>query len=68
MYGPRRTHEYISGYYWEPGIPVSSQVCVPWLELSLQGPYDGKSEKLQKAPLTLADDSLTGFIQFYNVL
>jgi hypothetical protein len=41
---------------------------VSWLEGSLHGPYDGKSDKLQKSPLTLADDSLTGFIQFYNVL
>jgi hypothetical protein len=67
-YGPHCTHEYISGYYWESGMPVCSQVCVPWLELSLQGSYNGKSEKLQKAPLSLADDTLTGFIQFYNVL
>jgi hypothetical protein len=67
-YGPRRTHEYLSGYYWEDGMTPASSVSVPWLKLSLQGPYDGKSEKLQKAPLALADDSLTGFIQFYNVL
>jgi hypothetical protein len=68
QYGPRRTEEYLSGYYWEQGMSQVSLITVPWLELSLQGPYDGKSEKFQKAPLSLADDSLTGFIQFYNVL
>ena len=67
-YGPQRTQEYLSGYYWDFGMPTTSPVSVPWLELSLHSPYNGKSEKLQKAPLTLADDSLTGFIQFYNVL
>ena len=37
-YGPRRTQGYISGYYWESGMPASPHLCVPRLELSLQGP------------------------------
>ena len=59
LYGTQRTRTYLSGYYWEPGLPESPQSSIPWLELSLQGPYDGKSDKLQKAPLSLADDTLT---------
>jgi hypothetical protein len=39
-FGPRCTHEYLSGYYWEPGMFVTSPVSVPWLECSLQGPYN----------------------------
>ena len=67
-YGPCCTKRYLSGYYWEPGLPPKYNIGVSWLEVSLHGPYNGKSDKLQKSPLTLADDSLTGFIQFYNVL
>jgi hypothetical protein len=49
-------------------MPLASPVSIPWLELSLQGPYDGKSKKLHKVPLSLADDSIIGFIQFYYEL
>jgi hypothetical protein len=38
------------------------------LELSQQGPYAGKTDRLQKITTKLQDDSLTSFVQFYTSL
>jgi hypothetical protein len=62
---------YLSDYYWHPSY--SSQAAtdthsVNWMELSQQGPYAGKTDRLQNITTKLQDDSLTSFVQFYTFL
>jgi hypothetical protein len=67
----RRRQDYISGHYWHncqfdihdgKGYP---RFQVAWLHHNIDGPYEGKPDKLQKLTLSLADDSTKSFLRFY---
>jgi hypothetical protein len=67
----RRRQEFLSGHYWHPrqfDIHVGkaySRFQVAWLHHNIDGPYEGKPDKLQKLSLSLADDSTKSFLRFY---
>jgi hypothetical protein len=67
----RRRQDYISGHYWHncqfdihdgKGYP---RFQVAWLHHNIDGPNEGKPDKLQKVTLSLADDSTKSFLRFY---
>jgi hypothetical protein len=67
----RRRQDYISGHYWHvcqfdildgKGYP---RFQVAWLHHNIDGPYEGKPDKLHKLTLYLADDSTKSFLRFY---
>lgn len=60
----RQQQLFRSGYYWSQGAPLDVEQYVEWLANSLQGPYDGKHDHLQKLKFALADDTLPGFLKF----
>jgi hypothetical protein len=71
----RRCQEYISGHsYWHScqydihDGKEYSRFQVAWLHHNIDGPYEGKPDKLQKLSLTLADDSTKAFLRFYAAL
>jgi hypothetical protein len=70
----RRRQEYISGHYWHScqydihDGKEYSRFQVAWLHHNIDGPYEGKPDKLQKLSLTLADDSTKAFLRFYAAL
>jgi hypothetical protein len=68
----RRRQEYISGHYWHPcqydihdGKGYTRFQQVAWLHHNIDGPYEGKPDKLQKLTLSLADDLTKSFLRFY---
>jgi hypothetical protein len=68
----RRCQDYISGHYWHAcqyGIHEGkgyARFQVAWLYHNIDGPYEGKPDKLQKLNLSLADDSTKSFLRFYS--
>jgi hypothetical protein len=70
----RRRQYYISGHYWhacqydiDEGKEYYARFQVAWLHHNIDGPDEGKPDKLQKLTLSLslADDSTKSFIRFY---
>jgi hypothetical protein len=45
-----------------------SRFQVAWLHHNINGPYEGKPDKLQKLSISLADDSTKAFLLFYAAL
>jgi hypothetical protein len=70
----RRRQEYISGHYWNScqfnihDGKGYARFQVVWLHHNIDGPYEGKPDKLQKLTLSLADDSTKAFLRFYAAL
>jgi hypothetical protein len=66
----RRRQEYISGHYWHSCQydihegKGHSRFQVAWLHHNIDGPYEGKPDKLQKLALSLANDSTKSFLHF----
>jgi hypothetical protein len=66
----RRRQEHISGHYWHSCQydihEGKGHSCfeVAWLHHNIDGPYEGKPDKLQKLSLSLADDSTESFLRF----
>jgi hypothetical protein len=71
--GQRQRHrqEYISGHYWHSCQydihegKGHSRFQAAWLHHTIDGPYEGKPDKLQKLSRSLADDSTKSFLRFY---
>jgi hypothetical protein len=69
----RHRQDYISGHYWricQYDIHEGkgyARFQVTWLHHNVDGPYEGKPEKLQKLTLSLADDSTKSCLRFYAV-
>jgi hypothetical protein len=69
----RRRQDYISGHYWHIcQYDIHEGKCysrfqVTWLHHNIDGPYEGKPDKLQKLTLSLADDSTKSFLRLYAV-
>jgi hypothetical protein len=63
---------YVSGYYYlddeQDDTPPTDDQCVAWLSQSLEGPYAGKQDQINKLSFTLTDDTLTGFMKFNTAL
>jgi hypothetical protein len=70
LYSAQRHEEmFVSGYYWSPPIMPTDAHCVPWLDMSLDGPYAGKPNHIAKlSSVKLADDMLASFMKFYTSL
>jgi hypothetical protein len=71
----RREELSVSGYYYQELDPQDHQhspptddQCVAWLAQSLDGPYAGKQDRINKLSFALSDDTLTGFMKFYTAL
>jgi hypothetical protein len=59
---------FVSGYYWNPPAMPMDAHCVPWLDLSLDGPY-GKQDCIAKlTSVKLANETLASFMKFYTSL
>jgi hypothetical protein len=70
----RCRQEYISGHYCHScqfdihDGKGYAYFQVAWLHHNIDGPYEGKPDKLQKFTLSLADDSTKAFLRFYAAL
>jgi hypothetical protein len=63
------------GYYYQEinpkdhlHTPPTDDQCVAWLAHSLDGPYAGKQDRINKLSFALSDDTLTGLMKFYTAL
>jgi hypothetical protein len=67
----RRRQTFLSGHYWHPRQfdihvgKVYSRFQVAWLHHNIDGPYEGKPDKVQKLSLSLADDLTKSYLRFY---
>jgi hypothetical protein len=64
----RREEMFVSRYYWGPPDLPTDAHCVAWLDMSLDGPYAGKQDRIAKLSFTLGDDTLASFMKFYTTL
>jgi hypothetical protein len=68
----RREELYVSGYYYHEDDPLVTpprdDQCVAWLAQSVDGPYAGKQDRINKLSFALSDDTLSGFMKFYTAL
>jgi hypothetical protein len=63
---------YISGYYYLEAdhvhTPPADEQCVAWFTKSLDGPYVGKHNCINKLSFALSDNTLSRFMKFYTAL